>query len=591
MSITPSTTPAEAPITAPVPATEAVPAPNKAPEIRTIQELQANKEEVLKKLKGSDRLSDADKAALEEEYNIAFADLATKSEAEKTKDIGDIQADIDKLNAGLRGEKEDSDEQMDTVADIAAEAEQKLHVENEIRGRLAEFKASIEAKLAAPATPEAVDDGINTPAEAVEAVQGAITSGLETVSEKSQEALKYMEKIGIMPNNFLKTILEFFHNIFWDKRISYDQKTVFRDVVSPYLKLRWFDFNVTTTNNQNQTITNMNKEAPVSIMQKLSSLGVPTEESGKFFGFIMGDITDTSTIPAALVPLFEAGREHFKTLNLDTKTPLASAEAMLNFTPPQTEVADTTTTDTETTEEETVWEGEEEVAEVVIGEEKIVDTAENITAYTELRDAADKILGKKLDEKKIAEKVKETTKPEEKLHTAGVEIFKQLVNTFRNIYGADYAKNLGDDVDTSTVNMLTDCQDGATKIEAKTLATISDMMTKNLEKIFWSGVTKLEKEITDWVAEASVEDENETTRYNYEVAQKLLPSVRGHGSRTGETWEEEIRATVENDGYETLVQQNITQIQNFREIKKTVIDEQTALAYMQATPGLKTEIA
>lgn len=93
-------------------------------------------------------------------------------------------------------------------------------------------------------------------------------------------------------------------------------------------------------------------------MQKLSSLGVPVEESGNFFGFIMGDITDTNTIPAALVPLFNAGREHFKTLNLDTNTPLASVEAMLNFIPPETAVADTTTTDTETTEEETEEETE-----------------------------------------------------------------------------------------------------------------------------------------------------------------------------------------------------------------------------------------
>lgn len=79
---------------------------------------------------------------------------------------------------------------------------------------------------------------------------------------------------------------------------------------------------------------------------------------------------------------------------------------------------------------------------MVIGEEKIVDTAENMTAYTSLRNAADKIMGKKLDEKKIAAKVKETTKPEDKLHTAGVEIFKQLVDMFREVYGADYAKNL-----------------------------------------------------------------------------------------------------------------------------------------------------
>lgn len=156
-----------------------------------------------------------------------------------------------------------------------------------------------------------------------------------------------------------------------------------------------------------------------------------------------------------------------------------------------------------------------------------------MTAYTSLRDAADKILGKKLDEKTLAAKVKEA-KPEDKLHTAGVEIFKQLVDMFREVYGADYAKNLGDDVDTSTVNMLTDCQDGATKIEAKTLATISDMMTKNLEKIFWSGVTKLEKEITDWDAVANAVDGGDNTWFNDEVAEKLLASVRGHGSRTGE---------------------------------------------------------
>jgi hypothetical protein len=479
------------------------------------------------------------------------------------------------------------------IHDGNQELEGTLSVSESWRIKFDEKKGDTTSETPAP-TPEVVDDGINTPAEAVEAVKEAVSSGAESVFETSEDALRYLGKIGVMPEWIMKKITEFLHILsnWWDTRISYDQAKAFDSVISPYLKLRWLDLSTTTTNKQNQTITSVDKEVRVSIMEKLTSLGVPLEESGNFFGFMMGDITDTSNIPVALLPLFETGREHYKTLTIDPSTPLSSVEAMLNFTPPQTPVVETTTADTtETTEKATTAEEwEEATAEVVIGEEKIVDTAENMTAYTSLRDAADKILGKKLDEKTLAGKVKETTKPEDKLHTASVEIFTQLVNMFREVYGPDYAKNLGGDLDTGIRNMLTDCQDGATKIEAKTLTTISDMMTKNLDKIFWSGVTKLEKDITDWVTEASVEDENETTRYNYEVAQKLLASVQGNGGRTGEKWEAEIQKIIENDGYETLVQQNITQIQNFREIKKTVINEQTALAYMNATPGLKTEI-
>lgn len=109
MSTTPSPAPAEAPVTAPVPAT------NEAPEIRTIQELQAKKDEILDSLKSINGLSDEDKAALEEKYNLALADLATKSEDEKARDIGNIQADIDKLRAYLEGEKTDTDEVLGTA--------------------------------------------------------------------------------------------------------------------------------------------------------------------------------------------------------------------------------------------------------------------------------------------------------------------------------------------------------------------------------------------------------------------------------------------------------------------------------------------
>lgn len=85
-------------------------------------------------------------------------------------------------------------------------------MEEEIRGRIDEFKASIETKLAAPAetttaTPEPADDGINTPTEVVAAVQ-------EVVSEKSQEALRALEKSGILPDNWIKNLLKFFHDIF-----------------------------------------------------------------------------------------------------------------------------------------------------------------------------------------------------------------------------------------------------------------------------------------------------------------------------------------------------------------------------------------
>ncbi len=81
--------------------------------------------------------------------------LDAKTAAEKERDIGSLKSEIAKLEADIHGEKKDANEEFDAITgtdETTVEANQKL-VKQEIRGRLDEFKASIETKLATPETP------------------------------------------------------------------------------------------------------------------------------------------------------------------------------------------------------------------------------------------------------------------------------------------------------------------------------------------------------------------------------------------------------------------------------------------------------
>lgn len=170
--------------------------------------------------------------------------------------------------------------------------------------------------------------------EGVTAVAAAVLKGNPT------EALKALEDTGIMPDNIIKKIWSFFHNIFGDKRISFDQKTTFDNVIAPFFKAKGLDLTTTKINKEtNKPYQSINGDTRVNIMKKLSTLGVPVEETGKFLGFVMGDITTTADIPENLVHLFEEGRAHYQSIEstLDTSNPRSAVDAILNFTPTKRE--------------------------------------------------------------------------------------------------------------------------------------------------------------------------------------------------------------------------------------------------------------
>ncbi len=181
-------------------------APAEAPEIKSIQELQQKKADILGYLQSVPGLSPEEKAKFAEEFEKDMVALDTKTEEEKKKDIGSLKAEIAKLQADIHGEKKDTNEQMDTVTgsdETTVEADQKL-VEKEIRGRLDEFRASIDTKLAAPETPPTASP---EPAEEVPPeTQDAINSAKEFFSNKGVK----LDTVAPVQWNFLKN---FFNKI------------------------------------------------------------------------------------------------------------------------------------------------------------------------------------------------------------------------------------------------------------------------------------------------------------------------------------------------------------------------------------------
>jgi len=178
--------------------------------------------------------------------------------------------------------------------------------------------------------------------------------------------------------------------------------------------------------------------------------------------------------------------------------PKIALESILDFTPPHTEAKP---------DQSTEKADAPKTNEIQIGIEKLTGSPEDIIAYTSLRDTATKILGKNFDEKSLPTKEPiKSAKPEEKLGLAGKEVFIQIVDTLKQVYGENFAKDLGEKVDASTKNILSNYTDGTTELGAKTLTAMNDMLSKNLEPIFWYGVGALKKDITTWDTTANSDE-------------------------------------------------------------------------------------
>ncbi len=381
-----------------------------------------------------------------------------------------------------------------------------------------------------------------------------------------------VEWSGILPNNFMKKIMEFFHSIFGDKRISLDQSTMFDRQVVAAIGTMGIDI---------QNVPNKN-DIKVMVMQKLAALGVPLEYSDRYFKYIQGGIIWPNDIPQKMRQLFDEWKAHYDSLGGSySSDPKIALETILDFTP----------TKIETTSDQSAEKADApKTNEVLIGTEKISGNPDDIAAYNSLRDTATKILGKKFDEKSLsAKEPMKSAKPEEKLGLAGKEVFIQIVDALKQAYGNDFASKLPDKVDQGTKNMLSNYTDGTSKIDAKTLTAMNDMLSKNLEFIFWYGVESLEKAIISWKNDGSIMD-GESLQYNDAVADKLLESVRWHGERADDKKAWNIQKIVsEWGGYATLVSQNLSQIKNFNELKATLTTIAAVNGFMQWVPNLKTE--
>lgn len=152
------------------PATTPSVQPTGAPEIESIKALQDKKADILVYLKNIPNLNDEEKQKLEDQYTQALDQLNGKTEDEKDRVLTGITEDISKLRGTIENEKQDTNEEQDELEtdETTVVTEQKL-VESEIRGRLDEFKASIEAKLAnteaqpsTPTEPEEVPEWVQT---------------------------------------------------------------------------------------------------------------------------------------------------------------------------------------------------------------------------------------------------------------------------------------------------------------------------------------------------------------------------------------------------------------------------------------------
>lgn len=112
-------------------------------------------------------------------------------------------------------------------------------------------------------------------------------------------------------------------------------------------------------------------------------------------------------------------------------------------------------------------------------------------------------------------------------------VFKKVVDKLRIAYGPDFASKMKD-TDDATKNILTNYKDGATSLDLNTIVTMSEILSsKNLEKIFWVGVEKMENEVTEWKkSKENVTPPSLKEKY-MSLADNTLKSIFGHGMRKG----------------------------------------------------------
>ena len=183
-------------------------APAEAPEIASIKALQDKKADALSYLQDNPDLSAEDKVKFAAEFEADMTELATKTNEQKEKNIGSMKIELEKLKKDIHSEKKDANEDKDEVLgtdETTVSGEQKLNVEKEIRGRLDEFRTSIETKLAAPeapptATPEPVEE---VPTE----TQNAINDSREFFANKGVKLDTATPTQGNWFKNFLNKIL------------------------------------------------------------------------------------------------------------------------------------------------------------------------------------------------------------------------------------------------------------------------------------------------------------------------------------------------------------------------------------------------
>ena len=184
-------------------------APAEAPEIASIKALQDKKADALSYLQDNPDLSVEDKAKFATEFEANLTKLLdTKTTEQKERNIGSMKIELEKLKADIHSEKKDANEDIDTIVgsdETTVAADRKLNVEKEIRGRLDEFRTSIETKLAAPeapptATPEPVEE---VPTE----TQNAINDSREFFANKGVKLDTATPTQGNWFKNFLNKIL------------------------------------------------------------------------------------------------------------------------------------------------------------------------------------------------------------------------------------------------------------------------------------------------------------------------------------------------------------------------------------------------
>lgn len=225
------------------------------------------------------------------------------------------------------------------------------------------------------------------------------------------------------------------------------------------------------------------------------------------------------SVTPKLLLLFQAGEKHFKEVRdtLGNMSPKMAIDTLLAFTPPATTPSNLVEKQNDTTTPKN---------EVKIGDETLTGTPEEITAFNTLNDTAHKILGKNFKTETLLSDGIKKAKPEEKIALLGKELFISIVDALKAAYGNDFATKLDDKkVDAGARGLFTNFMDGTTKLDAKTLPTMNDIMNKTLEHIFWHGVGELEKNIVAWRDDKAVKDGSDE-KFNDKIADKLLSSVK-----------------------------------------------------------------